>query len=74
MDNNRFIELIYENDRSLIDVKNVAITSITDGILWIDCCAVTSNVEHIDKFIKGYASYHGLEEETVRGILIENSK
>ena len=72
--NNRFIKLIGENDRTLIDVKNITIISITDGILWIDCCAVTGNKEHIDKFISGYASYHGLEEDLVRSVLIEDCK
>ncbi|MDD4805019.1 MAG: hypothetical protein PHN69_07830 [Candidatus Pacebacteria bacterium] len=69
--NNRFIKLLGENDRTLIDCANITITSITDGVLWIDCCAITSNKEHIDKFIRGYSAYKGLEEELVRGVLIE---
>lgn len=72
--NNRFIKLVGENDRTLIDCANIIITSVTDGILRIDCCAITSNKAHIDKFIRGYASYHGLEEELVRGVLIEDCK
>ena len=71
--NNRFIKLIGENDRTLIDCANIAIVSITDGVLWIDCCPVTSNVDYIDKFITGYAAYKGLEDEMVRGVLIENN-
>jgi hypothetical protein len=31
--NNRFIKLVGENDRTLIDVKNIAIISITDGMI-----------------------------------------
>ena len=71
--NNRFVKIINDNDRTLIDCKNITTVSITDGILWIDCCAITSNIEHIDKFIRGYASYHDLDEELVRSVLIEDN-
>jgi hypothetical protein len=68
---NRFLFLHNDVCKRLIDISNVTDICIIEGNLVVDSIFITDEPEEIDKFLKGYCTYHDIDFDVIYKKLID---